>query len=379
VGQRRGHTAGVAVDPIVWVSETRSPQPVVRDEGGTEACAVFDRGLEQVARWVAARRAESGRAPDVDDVNVRLRGAGTPHVWPRVWTLEGAELGDAIVNQRLSHWLGKSELLGERRCGVARARSPSGREVLAAVVVDALADLEPLPIRTRAGRWLTLDAHLLVPADAARVVILGPEDSVRSVPTTFSEDRVRAVFSLDRAGVWRIQVLATTATGPRPALEAWVFVDAEPYASAPEEHAPGEALASGAVNDTDVLMGLINAARGAEGQRALVRDAALDRVAAEHARRMRERESAAHDLGDGSPQERAAGAGVAALRVGENVAHARDLRRAHRALWLSPSHRETLLSERFDALGLGFATSPDGSVWLCELFADYGEAGNPIE
>jgi hypothetical protein len=283
------------------------------------------------------------------------------------------------MNQRLQHWLAKSDPEGERRCGVARAQSASGSEVVAAIVVDVLADLEPLPIRTRAGRWLTLDARLLVPAEAARVVILGPEDTLRSVPTTFADGRVRAVFSLDQPGAWRVQVLATTATGPRPALEAWVFVDTEPYATPPIERLPGEPLTPSAVNDPNVLLGLINAARGASGRAALARDAALDRIAADHARTMRDQDVAAHDLGDGSPEERAARAGVAARRVGENVAHARDLGRAHRALWVSPSHRETLLSERFDAVGLGFATSPDGSVWLCELFADYGEAGNPPE
>jgi uncharacterized protein YkwD len=251
--------------------------------------------------------------------------------------------------------------------------------VLAAVVVDAVADLESLPVRTRVGRWLTLAAHLLVPAEAARVVLLGPDDSVRSVPTTFADDQVRSVFSVDRAGAWRIQLLATTATGPRPVLEAWVFVDSEPFSAAPTEQVPGEASSSAAVNDTDVLLGSINAARSASGRAPLARDGVLDRVAAEHARAMRDRDTAAHDLGDGSPEERAARAGIVARRVGENVAHARDLRRAHRALWVSPSHRETLLSERFAAVGLGVATSPDGSVWLCELFADYGEAGNPPE
>lgn len=332
-----------------------------------------------MARWVAARRAKEGRAPDIDEVTAQLRSAGTPHVWPRVWTLEGDDLSHEIVQQRLAHWLARSAPAGERRCGLGRARTAAGREVLAVIAVDAVADLEALPVRTRVGRWLTLAAHLLVPADAARVVLLGPDDNVRSVPTTFGAGRVRSAFSLDRPGAWRIQLLATTATGPRPALEAWVFADSEPYLAVPIEPIPGEAPLSGAVNDTDVLLGSINAARSASGRAPLAREGALDRVAGEHARAMRDRETAAHDVGDGSPEERAVRAGVLVRRVGENVAHARDLRRAHRALWLSPSHRETLLSERFDAVGLAFATSPDGSIWLCELFADYGEAGNPPE
>jgi uncharacterized protein YkwD len=72
----------------------------------------------------------------------------------------------------------------------------------------------------------------------------------------------------------------------------------------------------------------------------------------------------------------ASGAGMAdrlgaiSLRsAGENAAHAGDLRRAHRSLWASPSHRENLLHPAFDLVGIGVAKDDDGtSVWVCEIF-----------
>ena len=42
---------------------------------------------------------------------------------------------------------------------------------------------------------------------------------------------------------------------------------------------------------------------------------------------------------------------------------------AHRALWASPSHRDNMLQPRFDRVGVGVCTDPDGSVWVTEAFA----------
>jgi uncharacterized protein YkwD len=59
------------------------------------------------------------------------------------------------------------------------------------------------------------------------------------------------------------------------------------------------------------------------------------------------------------------------LATGENVAHNLDVTHAHRAQWASPSHRENLLQPRFDRIGIGVALDPDGSIWVCEVFADF--------
>jgi uncharacterized protein YkwD len=77
-------------------------------------------------------------------------------------------------------------------------------------------------------------------------------------------------------------------------------------------------------------------------------------------------------------------AGFGALRIGENVAHARSLARAHRALWESPAHRGNLLDRGFSAVGLGVVVVSESEaesdaergnadatgVWVCELFAN---------
>lgn len=233
-----------------------------------------------------------------------------------------------------------------------------------------LADMQPLPTVVTSGTWLDVSADLLVPATEAKVLVLGPTGRPFAVPTSHNEGRVRARLRVDRAGVWLVQVMATVAGGPRPVAEALVHSDVEPateYAGLP---APGEQAGREASDPGRALFSMINAARVSEGAKALRWDPGLSRVAEEHARAMRAARRLAHELSDGNPAERVAKAGIVARATGENVAHAADVARAHRALWASPAHRENLLLGRFSAVGVGLAEDDDGSVWVCEIFAE---------
>jgi uncharacterized protein YkwD len=115
---------------------------------------------------------------------------------------------------------------------------------------------------------------------------------------------------------------------------------------------------------------MVNQARATEQSPPLLRDPALDALAQAHAEAMRRTRRIAHDAGDGDPKTRVEAANLDILAAGENVAHALDVARAHRALWASPSHRENLLEPRFDRIGIGMALDSDGSIWVCEVFAD---------
>jgi hypothetical protein len=379
--------SGPAAAPagIAWARETASPRWAAPGPLQPPACSRYEAALTVAARAIAERRAEGSLPWEISEIVARLRAEGSPLVWPRVWSLEGAPLDPGRIEAGLAEWLADSPSLGQRRCGIAQTRSADGREVVVAVSVDALADLDPLPVRSRLGQWLRLRARLLAPARSAEIVLLGPRGAPRSIPTELRPGEARAVFSLDQMGLWRIQLLLDTDAGPRPALEAWAFVDAEPSLDATGEPAPGESLersARGAASDT--LLDMLNAARRSEQRRPLRRDARLDELARAHAEAMRRSRRTAHDVGDGSPAQRVEQAGFDALRIGENVAHARSLGRAHRALWESPAHRGNLLDPGFAAVGLGVVVvsesdaKSDGErenaeaagVWVCELFAN---------
>ena len=335
-------------------------------------CKLGDAALGRVAERVARRQSEGSPALDVSEISFALRAEGSPYVWPRAWTLEGGDLQSAATASRMKTWLDGFNDGGERRCGLALAESGE-RSVLAAVAVDALADLEPLPIRIRSGTWVDFNARLLVPTSDAKVIVAGPSGAPRAVPTEFDGQRARARFRADRPGPFVVPLLANVAGGPRPVLEAALYADIKPPTSFYGDAAPGEPPpGSPAPSDSaSALLAMLNLARHTEHSPELTRHEALDAIAQRHAEVMRQVKRVAHDVGDGLPTSRVDAAGLTVLAAGENVAHALDLTRAHRALWASPAHRENLLQPRFDRVGIGVARDPDGSIWVCEVFADF--------
>jgi uncharacterized protein YkwD len=357
--------AAEAPGPYVWQPETRSPRPAEPPSADLGAhCRKGDAALERVAALVAERELQ-GSPVELPELGFALRAEGSPYVWPRLYTLSGAR-GLPEASAQVPAWLGAIDEGGELRCAIARRVAE--REVLAAVAVSVLAELEPVPTSVRAGAWVTVVARLLVPAQAVSVVVLGPRGAPRRVPASFAGERATARFSADHEGAWLVQVLASVEGGPRPVAEAVVHAGVSPptrFASTP---VPGE----GAAPDGDPsssLLAMVNAARSAEGLRPVRADDALLRLATAHATAMRDAERLAHDTGQGTLVERSERAGLVAPALGENVAHAMDVRGAHRTLWASPSHRGNLLDPRFDSAGIGVALGDDGTIWVCEVFA----------
>jgi uncharacterized protein YkwD len=272
--------------------------------------------------------------------------------------------------KKLEAWRQSFHDVGERRCGLASGYAPDGTQIIAAIALDAVADLvAPIPTRTHAGAWLSVEARLLVPATGAHVVVVGPGGEPRTVPTSFDGSMVRARFAPERAGAFTVQVVAEVGTGPRPVLEIQTYADTEPPQQMPNLAAPGEAAGSGVADERDALVRMVQALRTHEGGPQMRRDGRLDAIAAAHALRMKNAHTVGHDVGDGDPAERLQNAGLSATEAGENVAHAQNVLLAHRALWQSPSHRANLQRAEYDALGVAVLDDPDGSVWVAEVFA----------
>jgi uncharacterized protein YkwD len=337
-------------------------------------CGQAEAGLRDVARSLLARKIEGGALPELDGLAQELRAAGEPHPWPRAWSARGRSLDDpaslGATMARLGTWLGDSpDPL--RRCGVASGVGPDGTRTIVVIAAEGLADLAPLPMRARTGQWMTLEAHLRVAARGATVVVLDPAGAPRTIPCSLVDGVVRARFAAQRPGEVAVQVVADVAGGPRPVIEASVFVDIEPSASPEDREAPGESasLASAEGSDADSLTRMIAGARASVGLGPVVRDARLDGLALEHARHMARMHELAHDAGDGDPLARMRAAGLEPSAAGENVAHASSLRLAHRALWQSPSHRLNLLGRSFDRVGVGVVRDEQGGAWVAETFA----------
>lgn len=367
--------ASAAVTPArnsAFAAVTESPQPALgpfADPGEQtlrSACGEADAALIAVATQLTEQQAVDNGELDVDAISYALRAAGVPYVWPRAWLFNGSEGEVETAKVRMQRWLGSFSDGGARRCGVSVRHEAQSRMSVAAVAVDVLADLEPLPTRARIGQWIEVRATLRVPATEAKLVVLGPRGAPHPVPTSLDQGRVRARFNADFPGAWLVQLLASVDGGPRPLLEALVFAGTEPTARSSK--APGEDAPHVAGDPRAAMYAMVDAARESERGAPLSRDARLEALAQAHAEAMRRARKTAHDTGDGDLNQRLERAGLE-LSAGENVAHAGSAVLAQRALWASPSHRENLLFRGFDVVGIGVAPDADGTLWVCQVFA----------
>lgn len=351
---------------------TESPQPEpAPDRTLMSACPFFDAALGRAARSLAEGWSEQRPAADALEVEQRVRQEGGPYVWPHAWTLAGHGDLKALAGPRLEAWLGSFNDGGERRCGLSFLSRGGGQQVLAAVAVDALADLEAIPANVRVGSWVDVRAHLRVAFNGAKVVVLGPRGGPKAVPTSTKGTSVVARFAADAEGAWLVQVLAEVEHGPRPVLEALVIAGSGSRREGAQREAPGESLVAPGGDREAQLLQMLDAARTSEGLRPFQREKRLDQLARAQALVLRTARRVAHDLGTGDPEARASAAGLELKAVGENVAHGATVAAAHRALWSSPSHRSNILSAYFDSIGIGIASDEDGSVWVCELFGRF--------
>jgi uncharacterized protein YkwD len=366
--------ARAELPPLTWRASTGSPhQPALRETRDVPLyalCGSSDAALQAVAKRNLASLLDTGSLLPSDDLSFTLRAEGDPHVWARAWSVSSQVLEEDDITRRMKGWIAGFTSLGERRCGIARGTRRDGASVMVAVGIDALADMAPLPTSARVGQWLKLEGTMLVPATAVKVILLGPRGAPKTVLASLSGGSIRSTFAVDQEGPWLVQVLATVSTGPRPVLEAMVFAGSSPPSRFVALPAPGEEAAKGAVDDADAMVRMVNAARAGEGLYGLTRDERLDKLAQAHADEMVKARMVGHDVGKGDLRARMTASGLRVRIAGENLASARSIEHAHRALWASPSHRDNILYGDFRRMGAAAVRAPDGSVWVAEVFTN---------
>lgn len=358
-----------AAAPATTVAaDTRAPSPdepgLAGDDDAYRSCGRRDARLEGVARGLAEARL--GGELDLSRTSERMRLAGVPHAWPRVWLVRGRDLSWAKVKAPLEAFRGETKGDGVRLCGLALVAGRGQDDVAVAVTTFALVHLTPIPTTSRTGAWLTIDATLLAPTRDVRVILVGPDEVPQAVPVNSSSEHLRARFALRQPGRFVAQIVGDVGGGPRPLAEALIFADVAPFELV--HRAPGEGELAGS-GDANELFRLVSGLRRELGLGSFTRDRQLDAIAEAHLRRMRARDRVAHDVGDGDPKERLEQAGVVTEKAGENVARAETVLGVHRALYASPSHRQNLVDAAFTRLGVAVSKAPDGSVWAVQLFA----------
>ena len=339
------------------------------DARAEAACAREDAGLASLAEHLSTLSLRGEALPSPESAADQLRGEGA--VFPSLrWIVLTATAATSVSSFRhraeaRAKSAARDVRAPRRACGLAFAENERGDKVAVAVVAPEHALLDPIPPLSRLGTWVTVRARFLAFTPSARLVVLGPRGLPRNVPSSLVGNELIARFSADHEGVFSAQIVGETGDGPLPLAELTTRVGAATDLPA---SVPGESVLADAPDAT--VSAMLQAARLTEGQRALERHPALDRLARIHAEALAHRGHLAHDAGDGDPADRVTAAGLRAGEVGENVAHAGTIEECHRALWRSPSHRANLLSGRFRELGVGVVRAKDGSVFVVQLFRD---------
>jgi len=142
------------------------------------------------------------------------------------------------------------------------------------------------------------------------------------------------------------------------ALVAAIFV-----AFAPRGHAD-TSLASQS-------LALVNQTRAANGMHALAENAALDKIAQQHAAAMVAQNQIFHyyDIGN-----RADAAGVNWTDIGENVGVGPSVGDVQQAFMQSPGHKANILYAPYNVIGVAVAVGKDGSVFVAHEFATVGSS-----
>ena len=144
-------------------------------------------------------------------------------------------------------------------------------------------------------------------------------------------------------------------------------------ASAPASAAPA-AVAVLASSEEQRVFDLVNEERRARGERPLMWDGELCRLARLHAQDMARHGFVGHTGRDGRDMgDRAAAMGIRGWRaLGENVAYNQGFDDpaafAVERWMLSNKHRENILNAGFTHSGLGVAKGPDGRVYFTQVF-----------
>lgn len=129
------------------------------------------------------------------------------------------------------------------------------------------------------------------------------------------------------------------------------------------------------------LLGFVNRERTNRGLAPLGRDETLMHLARNQSRNMAEQGFISHNRPSGDLQTRMSRAGYVYKVARENVASARTVSKAHRALLNSPNHKSNILAPDVTRIGIGVVmdpASPCGEyLYITEVFASPREAYEP--
>jgi uncharacterized protein YkwD len=162
----------------------------------------------------------------------------------------------------------------------------------------------------------------------------------------------------------RVQLIAESASGPRPVAELALVRDGFVGSS-------GEAAQGPKKRSIDSMLAQLSAFRRGLGVSTLRDNRLLTESAQRHATHVCELGKLAHRFEGEDPELRLSREHVSARGVGEVLARAESSDRAFQALLDSPSHRLALSRKDFTDAGVGQASDKKGQICLVVLMASW--------
>jgi uncharacterized protein YkwD len=289
------------------------------------------------------------RAAGSDAVAVRaLLWRGDSSTQVRSWLSDFAAGADAPMTCGIAHGASKHLLLAAARGGA----------------------LQPVDARSH-----TIKGKLEPSFKAAELVIADARGGLQrfAVDAKQLAHGVRLDDDLPRPA--QIQLVARGRRGPRPLAERVLPADdasARDDLSGATEAPAVEPRMSPEPHSGLQAAELLTELRREQGRPDLRDNALLEKVAAEHAKRVCASGVIAHELERGkNPEERLRNAGIQARRVGETVARSADTESAFAAFERSPSHRLTLLERGFTDVGIGDSIDAEHRHCVVVLLAEW--------
>lgn len=123
-------------------------------------------------------------------------------------------------------------------------------------------------------------------------------------------------------------------------------------------------------DDEQIILDATNAVRKKEKLPALKANPVLFKVARAHSANMAKQGELNHVLDEKNPAQRVKAAGYEYRSVGENIAYG-DFLKPEKAmdLWMdSPHHKENILRDTYQEIGIGIARNDKGEIYYTQVF-----------
>jgi uncharacterized protein YkwD len=268
-------------------------------------------------------------------------------------------------------------LRGITHLGVGAVATTPGRALLALVMVRRLVTHSPFPREVAAGsKQLLWVKPAVASPHTPSLVLAGPDGVAFAVPPSGQargDGALPFTVELDRgAGRYVLQVVAEDAYGPLVVnrIETWVDQPALRVVESPLAEPAGDSADA----QRAFVVEAINALRTRAGLRPVALAPSLSAIAMAHSEDM----AAQGYFGHRSPSrgdlaQRLGAERLSGVYARENIAMSVSVAWATDSLADSPSHRQALLDERVDSVGVGVARRHSGSleiVYVTQVLAD---------